>query len=476
MEFATIPFAYFFLIVLTGTWLLRGHRRARNAFLLVASYYFAWKFHAHFLVVLAVSTVVNHQIAGAIARSARRGRTAWLAFGIAFDVGVLAYFKYWNFFVVTVDSFAAWLGCSPHLQVLQHIAPLGLSFYTFQAIAYLVDTYSGTAVRASLLDFALFQAFFPKFAAGPIVRSSELLPQIQSAPLDSVRAAPHAVTLIFAGLLKKMVLGTYLATHMVEDAFHAPTSASALELWIAVFAYSAQIYLDFSGYTDIARGTAMLIGFELPENFRYPYAATSIGDYWRRWHLTFSRWLRDYVYFPLGGSRGSRWRTYVNLVVTFAVCGLWHGPTWGFVMWGVVHGVLLALAKARRDHARAVGVDPDAPRSPLARVPGWVLTLTAVALARVFFKSDHLDQAWHYFAGLAGDNEPGAGIGIEWGVVAVTALTFAMNLAGRRWFDAAVQWHERIPRIAWPAAWAAVAIALFTLRPYDVSFTIYFSF
>src|SRR5262249_48468635 len=158
---------------------------------------------------------------------------------------------------------------------------------------YLIDSYRGTAVSGSLLDFALFQAFFPKFAAGPIVRSSELMPQILAEPPEVIADLPRAVTQIFVGLLKKMVLGTYLATHMTEDAFRVPASAHAAELWIALFAYTAQIYLDFSGYTDIARGVATLLGFDLPENFRYPYAAASIGEYWRRWHITFSTWLRD---------------------------------------------------------------------------------------------------------------------------------------------------------------------------------------
>jgi alginate O-acetyltransferase complex protein AlgI len=471
VELTTIPFAYFVLVVLTVTWAVRGHRGVRNAWLLVASYAFAGWAHPALAGVLAGSTLVHHAIARRLARAGPRARRAWLFAGVSLALGVLGYFKYWNFFTGAIGEVAAGLGLEAHLPLLQAAAPLGLSFYTFQGIAYLVDTYRGTAVPAGLLDFALFQAFFAKFAAGPIVRSSQLVPQLQAKAARTPDVA-RAATLIFAGLCKKLVLGTYLATHMVEDAFRAPQSATCVELWIAVFAYTAQIYLDFSGYTDLARGVAELLGFDLPENFRYPYAATSLGDYWRRWHMTFSAWLRDYVYFPLGGSRGGPWRTYLNLVVTFALCGLWHGPTWGFVLWGTTHGVMLAIAKRRRDRRR--GGEPSTGWA--GQAAGWATTLAAVALARVWFKADHLDQAFAMFAGLAGRGASPSGLGIEPGVVAVTALTFAMNLAGRRAFDAAVAWHRRLPAVVWPVAWTAVALALLTVRPYDVAFTIYFSF
>jgi D-alanyl-lipoteichoic acid acyltransferase DltB (MBOAT superfamily) len=476
VEFATLPFGYFFLVALTGAWLLSFHRTARNAFLLLCSYYFAWRFQTLFLAALVVSSLVNFALAEAMHRAPRLKKPL-LAAGIAANVGFLGFFKYWNFFLESIGDLAAWMGLDPHLPLLELIAPIGLSFYTFQQIAYLVDTYRGKAVRpGNLLDYLLFVAFFPRFAAGPIVRSHELLPQIMGPVPDRVPDVSRAMALIVTGLLKKMVLGTYLATHMVEDVFQMPSNGTTLELWIVLFAYTAQISLDFSGYTDIARGCALLMGFELPENFRYPYAATNIGEYWRRWHITFSQWLRDYIYFPLGGSRAGPWRTYLNFLVTFTICGLWHGPTWGFVLWGTCHGIALALHKAGKDRARARGLDPDAPKRWPSLVLGWAITLTFAALVRIFFKSEHLDTAWDYFAGLAGASGDAAGVGLEWGVVAVTVLTIALNFVGKPIFDGFVRLHERIPTAARPLAWVACALFLFTVRPYDVAFTIYFAF
>lgn len=475
MEFPTPEFALFFLVVLTVAWAIRPYRRLRNGFLLLVSYYFASRWNPIFLATIIGSSVFNYAVGQALHNwvdPERRKRVFWL--GIAGNVGLLGFFKYVGFFVENLGALTEALGLEVHLPVLQILAPLGLSFYTFQAIAYLVDAYRGKAVKPNTLaDFLLFQSFFPQLSAGPICRSHELLPQIMADAPKSIPQPSRAVVLIMTGLFKKMVLGTYLATHMTDDAFMDPASWSALELWVVVFAYTAQVYLDFSGYTDIARGVGLMLGFELPRNFRYPYSATNIGDYWRRWHISFSTWLRDYIYFPLGGSRVPRLRCYANLMVTFLVCGIWHGATWGYIIWGALHGLGLSLYKASLDIRRDMGIEVG--NAGFGRMlGGWALTLSFCALARIYFKTPDLETAHAFFGGLFSFTLHGNGLDLM--VVGLTMLTFALNFVGKPIFEWAVNAHARLPVPARPVAWAAVALIILTIRPYDISPTLYFQF
>ncbi|MET0342418.1 MAG: MBOAT family protein [Polyangiales bacterium] len=475
MEFVTLPYPYFFLLVLTLAWALKTRRNTRNLVLVLASAWFAWKWQPLFLACLLGSSLWNFLAGELLARPlSARARRAIVVAAVGGNLALLGFFKYRAFFVDSVDELLGVLGLSTHLTVAQVLVPLGISFYSFQGISYVVDSYRGSAVRpGNLLDFLLFMSFFPKFAAGPICRSHELMPQILRPSPASIAQPSQAVVLIATGVLKKMILGTYLATHMVEDVFQRPERASAAELWLVMFAYTAQIYLDFSGYTDIARGCARLLGFELPENFRYPYAAADLTDYWRRWHMSFSRWLREYVYLPLGGSRRGIARTSLNLMITFVACGLWHGPRWGFVIWGALHGFGLIGHKLVRDRRRARGLPVDPARGPVGWLLCWSATLTFCAFARVFFKPESLETAWRFAEGLA---RGGPGLGFEWGVAVLTLLTFVLNFVEEPLRERAARWHARVPRVAWPVAWAAVALLLLTLKPYDVAFTIYFGF
>ncbi|MEM7674593.1 MAG: MBOAT family O-acyltransferase, partial [Myxococcota bacterium] len=340
---------------------------------------------------------------------------------------------------------------------------------------YIVDTYRGKAVQPeTLLDFLLFIAFFPQLGAGPICRSQQLLPQLHRPSPPGIPHLSEAFALIVTGLFKKMVLGTYLASHLTTNAFLAPSSFSSLELVLAVYAYTAQVYLDFSGYTDIARGVGLLFGFDLPENFNYPYAATNIGDFWRRWHITFSTWLREYIYFPLGGSRAGRMRTYVNPMITFTACGIWHGATWGYVIWGALHGVGLSVYKASLDIRRDYGIDTDSPKAWYWNFGGWFATISFCAFARIFFKAPDLDTAWTFWGQLFDLSWQGAGFDI--GVALIFALTIFMNFYGRACFDLLVRLHDATPRVVRPLAWASAMLALMTLKPYGMAATIYFQF
>lgn len=478
MEFIALPFPYFFLLVLTLAWLVRGQRTARNLLLVCASGFFAWKWQPLFLGCLLGSSLWNYLAGELLAKpslATRAVRRTIAGVAVLGNLVLLGYFKYAGFFLENLDDLLSAAGMSWHLPVVELVVPLGISFYTFQGIAYVVDCFRGDAVRpGSLLDFLLFMSFFPKFAAGPICRSRELMPQILREPQQSIAQPSRAVALIAAGLLKKMIVGTYLAAHMVEDVFQRPEHASCAELWVVMFAYSAQIYLDFSGYTDIARGCARLLGFELPENFHFPYAATDLTDYWRRWHMSFSRWLRDYVYFPLGGSRHATLRTSFNLLVTFLICGLWHGPRWGFVIWGGLHGVGLITHKLLRDFRRSRGLPAEPDHGALPRVIGWAGTLLFCAFARIFFKAESIESAALFTRGLFTGG--GAGLGLEWSVVALTLLTFALNFVEQPLLDAFSRWHAQVPGLVRPLAWTGLGLVLLALEPYDIAFTLYFGF
>src|SRR5579875_3261207 len=340
MLFPTVTFAVFFSVVLPLSWALMRRPRAWRVFIVAASYVFYGWWDWRFVFLLVASTIVNHVLALAIYRARGVGaRKALLGLAVGFDLGLLGYFKYADFFLSSVDNVfgTGWL--------TNVTLPVGVSFYTFIAISYVVDTYRGELVPASFARFAVFQAFFPHLVAGPIVRASELLPQLEE-PRDPRRVdTSRAFFLIVSGLFLKVVIANHLSTHIVDDVFAAPNRHSSLEVLVAVYGYAVQIFADFCGYTNIAIGIALLLGFEFPQNFASPYAAVSLQDFWRRWHMTLSRWLRDYLYIPLGGNRKGRLLTYRNLLLTMLLGGLWHGAAWTFVVWGGIHGLGLAIER-----------------------------------------------------------------------------------------------------------------------------------
>ena len=309
MLFPTFTFALFFVVVLTAGWLMPGRRGWWKLFMLAASYFFYGYWDARFVGLIVASTVVNQAAATWLGRLQRPGaRRAVVSVAVGANLASLGFFKYAGFFVDSAESALEGLGVSANLPLLNIILPVGISFFTFQAISYVLDVYRGDTEPAKPLDFAVYLAFFPQLVAGPIVRANELIPQ-----LNQPRALRHtdftrAVTLIAAGLFKKMVVATYLAEALVDDVFAFPDRFSSLEVLLGVYGYAVQIYADFSGYTDIAIGVALLMGIRLPDNFDQPYRAATIQDFWRRWHMSLSRWLRDYLYIPLGGNRGGEWR------------------------------------------------------------------------------------------------------------------------------------------------------------------------
>jgi alginate O-acetyltransferase complex protein AlgI len=458
--FPTVTFAVFFTIVLPVSWALMPHQRAWRAWILLASYvFYAW-WDWRFVFLLGASTVVNHVLAVAIHRAEEiRTRKALLALAIAFDLGLLGYFKYTNFFLSSVDNA---IGTS---WIAHVVLPVGISFYTFMAISYVVDTYRRELVPASLARFAVFQAFFPHLVAGPIVRASELLPQLER-PRDPRRVdVSRAFVLIVSGLFLKVVIANHLATHIVDDVFAAPNRHSSLEVLVGVYGYAVQIFADFCGYTNIAIGVALLLGFTFPQNFASPYAAVSLQDFWRRWHMTLSRWLRDYLYIPLGGNRKGRLLTYRNLLLTMLLGGLWHGAAWTFVAWGGIHGAGLAIERALR----------WTPTSTAARWLGRILTFHVVCLGWIFFRADSFGRAGDVLERLV----------TAWGqssplVTTSVVLAIVVGIAGQYLRPGAVGALLRgFGRLPLPAQASAVAICLMlinTLGPEGVAPFIYFRF
>ena len=269
-----------------------------------------------------------------------RRRRRIMALAVGFDLGVLAVFKYYGFFVSALEDSFGWEG--PALNI---VLPVGISFFTFQAISYVVDVKRGEVAPAPLLDFAVYLSFFPQLVAGPIVRATEFLPELRANRRPDQVELGRAVLLIGRGLFKKVVVADFLGRAIVSDAFGTPGEYGGLDVLFGVYGYAIQIYADFSGYTDMAIGLALLLGFRFPQNFDRPYAAVSVQDFWRRWHMTLSRWLRDYLYVPLGGSRAGRYATYRNLLITMGLGGLWHGAAWTFVVWGLYQGFGLAVER-----------------------------------------------------------------------------------------------------------------------------------
>jgi D-alanyl-lipoteichoic acid acyltransferase DltB (MBOAT superfamily) len=374
--------------------------------LLLASYLFYASWSPVYLLLIGALTLMNSVVAlgMAYASAGSRSSAPLLWVGVALNLLALGYYKYVGFLLTNLAEAVGWLGLSGAPTPFSPVLPLGLSFFTFEFIHYLVDVRNGQPPIRSLVQFAVFAAFFPTQVAGPIKRFEAFLPQmLRPAPFSWANAG-EGMRLIVVGLFKKIAVADNLAP-LVEVGFLQVSGGvpalGPVDAWSAVLAFTLQIYFDFSGYTDIGRGSALLLGFTVPENFRRPYLSASISEFWRRWHISLSTWLRDYLYIPLGGNRGHQER---NLFVTMLLGGLWHGANWTFVIWGAYHGLLLVGYHALRRWRRAPGAARNRPpaRSALVSVLGWLLTFLLVAVGWVFFRADSFMQAVGMLGSLAG--------------------------------------------------------------------------
>jgi len=390
MLFNTPTFAIFFAFVLaTLPWLRLS---ASNLFLLAASLLFYATWDARFLVLVAFSAIFNYWTGARIAESETPARARWLIFNVAVNLGILAVFKYANFFASNLNWALQTMDLEWSVPLVDLALPLAISFYTFHCLSYSVDIYRRELEPASsFTDFALYLVLFPHLVAGPIVRASQLLPQIASPRTATRDDWSRGLFLIFWGLYKKIVVADNLAPK--SDRLFALQDANATEILLGVIAFAFQIYADFSGYTDIARGSARLMGFRFDLNFNFPYLARNPSDFWRRWHISLSQWLRDYLYIPLGGGRGAEWRVHRNLMATMLVGGLWHGAAWNFVTWGAYHGSLLCLHRLwTRQLSPRLGLLPQNETLGWRSIP-CILAMFALTLyGWLLFRAESMQQ------------------------------------------------------------------------------------
>ena len=372
MVFSSLRF-FIFLGLILAFLALPLSLRGKKIGLCIASclFYAAWDYR--YLVLLLLISGIDFYCAARIsATDVERHRTRWLALSIITNLGLLGYFKYTGFFLDNANTLLQVSG--RQLPLLRVFLPAGISFYTFKSMSYTIDVYRRIIKRAdSLIEYAMFVTFFPDLIAGPIVRASVFLPQLNRVIGPTASRLRAGASLFLIGLGKKLLVADHCA--VVADAvFASPATWSCFDAWCGLIAYSLQIYCDFSGYSDMAIGTAQMIGYELPENFRMPYLAANIADFWHRWHVTLSEWLRDYLYIPLGGSRKGTARTYFNLMATMLLGGLWHGASWNFVLWGFLHGAALAMHRAWRSAFPAVRIPRglSTPVTTLFTVLCWV--------------------------------------------------------------------------------------------------------
>ena len=479
MLFPTVTFAVFFVIAMAVSWLLRPTYRVWLWVLTVMSFVFYGWGDARFVWLLAGSIVVNWGLGEAAHRAmdedgGATARSVLLVRGaVVVNLALLGFFKYYGFFVDSIASTLDAIGLSMSPPVLEIALPVGISFFTFHALSYVIDIGRGDMAPVRLDEFALYMSFFPHLVAGPIVRASELVPQLRE-PFDPRRVrSAEAFRLITAGLFKKVVISSYLATELVDPVFGAPGAHSQWELLVGVYGYAIQIYADFSGYTDIAIGCALLLGLRFPQNFDAPYRALSLQDFWRRWHITLSRWLRDYLYIPLGGNRGTVRRTYRNLFLTMVIGGLWHGAAWTFVIWGALHGGWLAVERWARERWQATGMASPLP-APASAFLRWAVTFHVVCLGWIFFRADSFGTAMDVISGILSDPGPAPLVTV------LVLVTIAASLASQLVPPAAVtRLEDRFAALGPLPQIVAVAGALTVidvLGPDGVAPFIYFQF
>lgn len=470
MLFNSIEFALFFPIVVACAWWLRRSASARLTLLLVASYFFYMSWDYRYAALLAGSTVLDYFVGLALPKTqSKTSRRLLLIASLAGNLGVLVFFKYFNFLWDSVAAGAGAFGFDAPNWSHRFLLPVGISFYTFQSLSYTIDVYRGrlTPTR-SLLKFALFVSFFPQLVAGPIVRASDFMPQLETeARYDEARAI-RGFWLILIGLFKKICIADVLAATLLDDVFGNPLGASRAELMLAAYGYSFQIYCDFSGYSDVAIGAAAILGFNLPMNFNRPFLAVSFRDFWRRWHISLSTWLRDYLYVPLGGARRGARRTLINLALVMLLGGLWHGANWTFVLWGGLHGTFLIVE-------RLLGKDcKDAEGLPTATI--WLrrlITFHLVVFTFALFRCDSIATFGQFIGAFITPEAVGSPIPTLFVVaLAVGVIGHLTSMAQvRRWIDRATNQPAFVQ-----AAVASACLFLFAvLSSADAPF-IYFQF
>ena len=472
MVFNSLSFLLFFVVILALYYGVRGWR-AQKGILLVASYLFYAAWSPPFVVLIWISTVVDWFAARGIARaSSKSTKRMLLLASLGTNLGLLGYFKYGGFLVENFEAAVQTLGIAYQAPAVDIVLPVGISFYTFQTLSYTIDVYRGHGRPwRSFLDFSLFVTFFPQLVAGPIVRAFDFLPQCETPRRATGPQFVWGVYLMILGLFQKMVIADALLAPIADRIYGIAGPVSFADGWAGTLAFAGQIFCDFAGYSTCAIGAALCLGFMLPDNFRFPYGAVGFSDFWQRWHISLSQWLRDYLYISLGGNRTGKMRMYLNLFVTMLLGGLWHGASWVFVIWGALHGLYLVLERVIRHVADGV----PSLQTPLARFWAGVGTFGLVCIAWVFFRAPTFEAAMHVLGGMFG-------LGDAEQVLRTSELARALVVVGGLVVTHALMRHRtledvagRLPRAARAALVAALLVGIVAI-PGDGRAFIYFQF
>jgi alginate O-acetyltransferase complex protein AlgI len=479
MLFNSISYAVFLIVVFFIYWFVANKSfRAQNAVLLISSYVFYGVWDWRFLFLLSFSTALDYFTGLRIHRStSTRARRTWLLISVVINLGFLCFFKYFNFFIGSFSSLLHKFDLTPNVPLLSIILPVGISFYTFHGLSYVFDIYNKRiSPTANVIDYSLFVSFFPLLVAGPIERATHLLPQVSRPRVFDAQKASDGMRQILWGLFKKIVIADNCAV-AVNEIFANPQQYSGGSLAFGAALFAFQIYGDFSGYTDIALGSARLLGFDLLRNFSYPYFSRDIAEFWKRWHISLTSWFKDYVYIPLGGNRLGKIKTVINTFIVFLLSGVWHGANWTFIVWGLYHALLfmpLLLLNAKKKHAGPIAKG----KFSFIDLFKILITFVLVTIGWIIFRADNLSQAWLYFTNMI---HPQSSTSILDKQPAVsTTIFFIALLVIVEWF----QRHQlhglyigqtRFPKLGRYIVYSAIIICLFWFGGKPAEF-IYFQF
>ncbi len=512
MAFNSLDYCLFLIVMLCITWGLARYRGLRLTILLFASYFFYMSAKKIYILLILSSTIVDYFCGLGIGNSTSKSKKRLLlGISLTTNLGLLGTFKYYDFFMTSITDFCHHFagGISSVLPFVEEAAmqqvsipllqvalPVGISFYTFQTMAYSLDVYSGRQkpIR-NFLHFSLFVTFFPQLVAGPIVNAYELVPQFRKPPQVNVEQISDGLFRILKGLIKKVAIADWLALNLIDPMYANPEYYTPAAVLVALYAYSMQIYCDFSGYTDMAIGSAKLFGYELPENFERPYLALTVSEFWRRWHMTLSRWIRVYLYFPLGGTYKGEFRAYLNIMIVLIVMSFWHGANWTFFWYGIFHGAMVCINRVTRLRRKRAGIKES--------WKGWALvwrlwlTLLFVTLARILFRAPNIDVAievWNRLfdldwtaltAAVSEDNWSGvynvlsAYCSVEqihWKIWAVLAVTYTIHWLPPGWVTQSGNYFRRLPAAVQGIIVAIIAMWMVHLANTQPVPFIYFQF
>ncbi|MDO4771333.1 MBOAT family protein [Porphyromonas sp.] len=488
MIFSSGLFFLLFIAFFSIYGLLRHATHLRILYVVAFSLFFYYKSSGMYLLLLVFAATSDFIIARFMSHSTTQGRRKlWLFLSMVVNLGILSYFKYFNFLgdlgVNLLHLIGNWTGYEPFMapewKVLPIFLPVGISFYTFQTMSYIIDVYRGRITPLNRwIDYLFYVSFFPQLVAGPIVRALDFIPQIHRTPVVTSSDLGRGVFLILTGLIKKALISDYISLNFVDRIFDAPQLYTGFEVLMGVYGYALQIYCDFSGYSDMAIGIALFLGFKFNINFDYPYRSATITEFWRRWHISLSTWLKDYLYIPLGGNRKGKWRTYLNLLITMLLGGLWHGAALRFILWGGIHGLALAV------HKLMMQIFPNLKTEGREMKPHWrvlsmIFTFHIVCFSWIFFRANDMAQVQEILSRIVTEFHPE----LMWEVISGYSMVFGIMLFGyaahmlpRRALSGLENGITRSPLILKSLYIAIVIFIIFQVKSADVQPFIYFQF